>query len=873
MTARSRGRARSLVFVCLVAVAAALAFGAASAHAYKPYTHNFTGDRAWEDVTDDGHVTIEGREYAARPEVVAALKANRPYFNAGVVGPDGFPDLTYGQQVIHPEQTGKWLRHILKKAWQAQDDASYSAAEKQQILAFAYGYLTHAAGDMWAHTLVNDVAHGVFPSVSEIVSDEESAEVAIRHIIVEGYIGDATPGYDGNPDRKLIPGEVNEDGNPQVSDTSTPHVPFAAPKRFIYETLIDPNAPLPVGTCGDGIDDDNDGSADDGCPGGAPVKGDPEPVRGPLIDFFLDMRAKLEVARERFRFDAETLNCAPLPPACMPEVEHMTVQTVRGPKNTSVTYWKCYVGACAPELVFDGPHNSLVSGLVMLYIDNWIEDIDTGLKNWSDLGLASSRALFDPRATRQAQDQICRNKPDDEFSFARAECENGVGPVDVLGEEAEDFITNHMVSMLGAPDAVGDYIEIMSDVSDVLSDIFGPELNPLEEGIAAAKSYAKEKIKAAIEEETHISIDHLKSFLTAPTHWLEVQAVTFDLPGVGTKQLDLFTPGTHQKLDALMQLPADHHQSQTVTVPGSGQVQSTGLKDDVVFDQENFAAYRNAVQTAKLLLLDADGLNAALTDILADDIKVGVSTYKDGATVPANVMVDQLSGSLPWLRSIDSDHPWRADGLPRYCSTDDPDCTPGSGATPRPEKLDAGNDTFPIWESCLLRPAFGTLYRDWENGTAQFPALGDAPSADPSDPHAPKATLGLSGTTFTSNGVTYVGAAHEFTAGATDEVFTDARIQAQYRIFKAGEAAGEWIDIAPNSTFSIPADAGDGTYKVQLRTADPCHTFDPSDELEAGAPVTREVVLDTTPPEITITKPAEGSLFDSDDFSAIEFTV
>jgi N6-adenosine-specific RNA methylase IME4 len=191
MTAHSRGRARSLVFACLFAVAAALAFGGASAQAFKPYTHNVTGDRAWEDVTDDGHVTIEGREYAVRPEVVAALKANRPYYNAGVVGPDGFPDLTYGQQVIHPEQTGKWLRHILKEAWLAQDDASYSDAQKQQILAFAYGYLTHAAGDMWAHTLVNDVAHGVFPGVGEIVSDKESAEIAIRHVIIEGYIGHA----------------------------------------------------------------------------------------------------------------------------------------------------------------------------------------------------------------------------------------------------------------------------------------------------------------------------------------------------------------------------------------------------------------------------------------------------------------------------------------------------------------------------------------------------------------------------------------------------------------------------------------------------------------------------------------------------------
>ena len=94
-----------------------------------------------------------------------------------------------------------------------------------------------------------------------------------------------------------------------------------------------------------------------------------------------------------------------------------------------------------------------------------------------------------------------------------------------------------------------------------------------------------------------------------------------------------------------------------------------------------------------------------------------MSTYGDGATVPANLMIDQLSGSVPWLRSIDSDHAWRSDGRPRFGG--------------RQEKFDGGNDTFPLWESCLLRPTFTTLYRDWENGNAQFPALGDAAELGP----------------------------------------------------------------------------------------------------------------------------------------------
>ena len=221
MTVRFAGRLRPFVLACALALMAllALAFGSTAAQAFKPYTHIQTGNRAWEDVTDDGNITIEGREYPVRPEVVAALQANRPYFNAGVIGPDGFPDLTYGQSVIHPEQTGKWLKHVLTKAWAAQDDASYSAAEKSQILAFGYGYLTHAAGDMWAHTLINDVSDGVFPAVGDIVTDVDDAEIAIRHIIIEGYVGDATPGFDGNEARGPVPVRSTRTATPRSATT------------------------------------------------------------------------------------------------------------------------------------------------------------------------------------------------------------------------------------------------------------------------------------------------------------------------------------------------------------------------------------------------------------------------------------------------------------------------------------------------------------------------------------------------------------------------------------------------------------------------------------------------------------------------------
>ena len=104
---------------------------------------------------------------------VTSIRSTRPWSRRcatgrrtttpGSIGPDGFPDLTMGQSIIHPVRHRPVAEVHPRQAWAAQSDPSYSAAEKSQILAFAYGFLTHAAGDMWAHTLVNELSGEVFP--------------------------------------------------------------------------------------------------------------------------------------------------------------------------------------------------------------------------------------------------------------------------------------------------------------------------------------------------------------------------------------------------------------------------------------------------------------------------------------------------------------------------------------------------------------------------------------------------------------------------------------------------------------------------------------------------------------------------------------
>ena len=147
------------------------------------------------DDAKDGSVTINGQEYTVHPKLVAALQDSfAPYYNAGAVAGDGFPDALFGQTVIHPIDNGTWLTRVLDMAWAAQDEASYSPDEKNQILAWSYGFLSHSAGDLFAHALVNQFAEGVAPgfgaAAASLPGDQRDLGNMLRHLMTEAYIAD-----------------------------------------------------------------------------------------------------------------------------------------------------------------------------------------------------------------------------------------------------------------------------------------------------------------------------------------------------------------------------------------------------------------------------------------------------------------------------------------------------------------------------------------------------------------------------------------------------------------------------------------------------------------------------------------------------------
>lgn len=860
MNIARRGSTRSAVaaMAVLALLVTALVTESASrpAQAFKPWTHEVSAT-ALADATDDGMITIQGREYPVRPAVVTALRRWPDYYRGGVIGPDGFPDLVYGQSQIHPVDTGKWLEYVLRKAWAAQQDRRYSVDQKQQILAFAYGYLTHAAGDVWAHTLVNDFAQGVFPGFEDVISDIDAAEVALRHIIIEGYIGDATSGYDGSGRwRQLNDGDYSDDG--------TPALPINAPMSWLSRTLVSPSTSLPVGSCRDRRDDDGDGLVNDGCPNGPPSRGTPEPQRGAMIDFFLDLQAQLEKRLAAIRFDIATTNCAG--GSCGRVSTRLPVRTVRGLDSVRVSWKQCQKRRCRAQAA-DALLDRTFTKLQRNYVRNWIADIVSGLDAWPELGLKSSRALFDPQARRDAQNYLCESYGS-ETQVQRRECELGVSATDTLFLAIDPFVNDHLLSMIGLPDVVGKIRTFLDKLTRFVNKVLGPALNPFRAARDVIKTKLKEFLNDAIRETFGIDVEVLSSFVKHPTYWLNVERTTLYVGG-REQSVDLFASGEHSRIDNLLNLPADHHTGDYITLPDGSQVQTSALADGVSFKVMH--AFDDASTMSKLLLLDGPRLNRVAGDLLvaSGDIRSAdaVRTYTDQRSRPANVMVDALDNprsalvnDTPWLKSIDTDHGWRADGLPRFA--------PG-------ESGHGGTGKFPLWESCLLRPAFRTLFVDWETDPSQwprlgdyrsdaanFPSLGDATGGDRSDVRRPNVSVGLGGPTYASNGTRWLGEGATVRATPRDAVFMPEEVHARLQV--ALESTRKpWTRSSDGSSIQVTGPSG--SYVVTTRSTDPCNNWQ-----QAGQ---SRFMLDRVGPEITIASPAAGRVADTDDVVVFRWRV
>lgn len=159
---------------------------------WKINTHLYAANKALADALHDGKVTIPPYgEFPVAASALRALRAEPAAYRAGVLAPDLFPDMYVGGWVLHsdtPEEWNAdlWMRHVWTTARRWAD-----AGERDKVLAFAYGYLTHGAGDMFAHTYVNQKADGAWVSFTG-----RDRSTAVKHVVLEGYIGAHTPDTD-----------------------------------------------------------------------------------------------------------------------------------------------------------------------------------------------------------------------------------------------------------------------------------------------------------------------------------------------------------------------------------------------------------------------------------------------------------------------------------------------------------------------------------------------------------------------------------------------------------------------------------------------------------------------------------------------------
>lgn len=700
---------------------------------------------------------------------------------------------------------------------------------------------------MWAHTIVNDFSGGVFPAVSEIFTDPAKAAIAVKHLIVEGYVGDATAGYDGNPDRGPAPG-TNEDGDPDVSDDSTHGIAYAAPPdKFIYDVFV-----------ARGVDGAGHYTQ--------PLPGQPTAERGALVDFFYDLRNDLaDEAGTNSNIQELIDDFRELEDA----IDEVNDECSFPPDIIECPIALANLGFESFEAFLEGTADLLQAGIEAIidaYLAAWVDDIDDGLQHWGQIGLAMNQGLFDPQTRRNEQNEECGQVGSGEGDQARANCEDAFGMFDTLFERLGPHFTTtepELLSMLGAPDFVGQVVELVDEISDFIDGLIDFP-NPFETALAELEEFLEDKINEALEDVLGFNPETFGELLKNPSSYLDPIHSPLNLPpplDVLDQVGGLFGAGEHERLDTFVGfdepgLTAQHHDLAT-----------RRLLDDAELVLEEFDALENTVVTAKLLLLDGPQLNQALSDIMGRDI----DTYGPGQ----NLMVDALDSNPgdavtppPWLLSIDSDHAWRFNGAPRFPARD--------------VALNGGNGTFPLYESCVLRPTFRALYDDWENDTNpvgdDFPDLGDGVSADPTnDPDAPTPSITqTAGTSFVRqpDGRYFVGPGSVFTIGAVDtpaaKAFPADRLGVRYRVHNDPADPGPWVPAAIGDPVTL--EGADGQFFVDVQAEDPCHRFDGS--VGAPSPVdSTEVWLDTTPPVVTGATPPFGLTFDSDDFTTVDYTV
>ncbi|MBW3623005.1 MAG: hypothetical protein KY468_06290 [Armatimonadetes bacterium] len=548
-----------------------LLWGSGPAHAWKPVTHVYFADLAVEDAKDN-KVTIYAADYAAgtvkRDEngkpivlgeyetdagIMSAILSHYPEFRAGVLGPDAYPDIATGQQLIHPAGelthddpqgkdvnhggagTNPWLEHLWKRAYGPPGE-SRPEDQTQAIKAFVVGYMFHGAGDMYVHTFINEFAGGPF----------HFPENGIKHIVLEGYLTKRLP--------KVQDYNISIDNG--VKEFIYRHLTYGAPGTLLEEKLLQ------------------------GSNAGKSI---------PAI--FTKMRNELQAEIDGYyakkaEFDRRYDGRIALAKKKAKEADECGVFDFSCSKT--VLYAKSAVHyAQAAAIQAEKLAYMTVNGPIATYKEHWRDDIDTGLKAFPILSHEIAKAMF--------------FNPSGHADLTRVKALAG------------SYVTNHLLSMLGAPDAVGGAIEVINYVYEKI-------------GAKAIKDALKQ-----------LKITSLEEFIIRKAF------------GMGKEELKEYFENPNEHFNHVLNNPKFNTSGGTLLSLLEMNRDHLKINDEAwnnpneQFDIMNFAPAFNTLQMTKMILMKPSEVNRLMADL------------GSAARLDENPSVNAILG---FLRSLDSGNQW-----------------------------------------------------------------------------------------------------------------------------------------------------------------------------------------------------------------------
>lgn len=782
--------------------------------AWKPPTHLFGVEPALQDAIDDGQITIlppgggPPITVPANPTIVEALRAYPEAYRAGAIGPDAYPDAIFGQASIHPDS-----------CTDNDHEPTPSPTDRcvQQDKAQTFEWLTYLWEQAWNPTTptgerLKNIAFAVGYMGGHAQGDMWA------HAWINSYAGGVAPSYTdtANADiliRHLVLEGYTDKHRPGAGNETTYEA--AAPLTFVADKLILSDFAKAHGS-------------------------------HPLYDFFFTLQDKLK--------DTET--------------------AIDDDKFSQDTFDVCAFDVCVavPDPT-DAPLNVVeLASLELkdLYLEAWIEDITDGLRSFPEVSEAISQELFTGKDPDTA----------------------------VITAELKEWFLTHFLSMMGLPDFVGtgiflvgeiiDFVvELIADAVGGLFDLLG-DVPGLSEIISAimdvyddSKAVVTEKIDEIKDEICNFFVgaafdvtslsgpvkDALDTNLDGDIECDEINQIVKN-PIVYLTNSALFPEGTRARLDADMHLidgvDADSSDAagETITL--------VDADDDINgyyrnYDPELFAPLKNTTTTAKLALLDEEGLNLlfkalaggnvdALGDLFPaytsqDDplmLTLGKST-KVSWPVPNNIMMGV--GGTGWIKSIDADYQFRLQ-------------SPNDGHS-------YGNGTMAFWSDCVSRDrVIRKLFAQPVSGIDAFRDSADDPPKGLSDSTPPTSSSSLSGPNVTNGATTYVSGATLIAITSSDDYWSTSDVSVSTRTYPAGTTAPAYEAAVPADPAAFSLTGADGDRLVQY------FGTDGKGRCNQEAEQSLAVTLDNTPPEITVLSPTPPGPADylSDSILPLDFT-